>query len=77
MDMRTYLKVEKLSTEVAELQTIMAKMLAVQERQEAALKTIAGCLEKITGAMTMHYPPYGSSPQPSLSVVVANSADCR
>ena len=76
MDMRTYIKVETLSSEIAELKTVMARILEVQERQEAALKTIAACLEKISGAMTMHY-PYGSSAKPSLSVVVANYDSCR
>ncbi len=76
MDMRTFIKVETLSAEIAGLKEVMARILEVQERQEAALKTIAAALEKISGAMTTYY-PYGSSPQPSLSVVVANSADCR
>ncbi len=62
--------------EVEEISAILAKILAVQERQEAALKTIAVCLEKITGAMTTFH-GYGSQPQPSLSVVVANSDSCR
>jgi hypothetical protein len=45
-----YLEVEEISADLADLKAIAAKMLAVQERQEVALKTIAACLEKIAGA---------------------------
>ena len=45
-----YLEVEEISADVAVLKEIAAKILAVQERQEMVLKTIAACLEKIAAS---------------------------
>jgi hypothetical protein len=36
---------------LASLKEIAAKMLTIQERQEAALNTIAACLEKVAEAL--------------------------
>ncbi len=46
-----YLEVEEISADLALTKEILAKILAVQERQEAALKTIAACMEKIAGVV--------------------------
>lgn len=46
-----YLEVEEISADLADLKEIAAKMLTIQERQEAALKTIAVCLEKVAEAL--------------------------
>jgi hypothetical protein len=43
-----YLEVEEISAELVVTKRILENILAVQERQEKALKTIAECLEKIT-----------------------------
>lgn len=39
-----------LYAEVLSLTAVVEKMLEVQEKQEQTLKTIAACLEKISGA---------------------------
>lgn len=66
-----YLEVEEISADLAVTKEILAKILAVQERQEAALKTIAACLEKIAGAMTTY------SGQPALGAFIVNADSCR
>lgn len=66
-----YLEVEEISADMTVAKELLAKILAVQERQEVALKTIAACLEKITGAMTTY------SGQPALGTFIVNADSCR
>lgn len=69
--LNVFQEVQEISAEVADIKAILAKMLAVQEKQQESLKTIAACLEKISGAMTNY------CGQPALSTFITNSEACR
>jgi hypothetical protein len=69
--LNVFQEVQEISADVADLKAILAKMLAVQEKQQESLAAIAACLEKISGAMTNY------SGQPALLTFITNSESCR